>query len=172
MTKTNEGKRCEDFRRHVLILFYIIHDKVTLCCGSSVYQRGEYFKSFVFVPPPSVSLFHLRCWLERDSEMKSKNRIRIDCERFHITLRRRDISAMYHRKKWCLKCEETGKRPPSRNWMHFSCLFEPRSHNNASFVLLLLLKRRSPLCVVLCPTTRYHWMQLQSKMEQDRVYVF
>lgn len=57
MTKANEGMRCEDFRRHVLILFYIIHDKVTLCCGPGVYQRGEYFKTFVFVLLPSVSLF-------------------------------------------------------------------------------------------------------------------
>lgn len=70
------------FRRHVLILFYIIHDKVTLCCGPSVYQRGEHFKSFVFVLRRVFLCFI--CWLERDSEMKSKNRI--DCERrFCIT---------------------------------------------------------------------------------------
>lgn len=154
------------FRRHVLILFYIIHDKVTLCCGPGVYQRGEYFKSFVFVLSPSVSLFYSRCWLERDSEMKSKNRI--GCEGFasHTPQTRHIYSAMYHRKT----SEDSRKglllgiectSPAFLNSGSQQCIVCAGCLTVVLRFVWLFVQRR-----------RYHWMQLQSKMEQDRIYVF
>lgn len=147
MTKANEGMRCEDFRRHVLILFYIIHDKVTLCSGPSEYQREEYFKSFVFVPSPSVSLFYLRFSLadwRGFRKWKSKNRI--GCERFRITHtpQTRHIST-YHRRRV--------KSLVKRLLLGIECtslaFLNPGSQHRFSW----LFNRRSPFCVVVFPAT-------------------